>query len=81
MKDAIYFRGLIQVLDFITRGGDIRSLLVGKMASRHIPIVKELTHREVLAPPPLLPGYLKKTESQQRLAELSEGTQLVDLIS
>ena len=80
MKDAIYFRGLTNVLDFIAGGGDIRPLLVGKIATRHIPIVEELTHREILKPPPLMPGYLEKPACLERLADLASGKKLVDLV-
>ena len=32
-KDAVYLRGLISVLDYLSKGGDMESLLVGKIAA------------------------------------------------
>ena len=47
-KDAIYLRGLLQLLAHLARGGALEPLLVGKIALDHVPLVEELVLREVL---------------------------------
>ncbi len=52
-KDAVYLRGLVEVLKYIGGGGDIETLFVGKMGPEHVSIIRELQWREVLRPSPL----------------------------
>ena len=80
-KDAVYLRGLIAVLDYFKSGGDIEPLLIGKIARRHIPIIQELRHREVLRPPVLKPSYLRDPEAEKRLAALASGTTPIQLVN
>ena len=39
----------------------------------HIPIIRELTWRGVLAPPPLIPRYLHRPDSLARINKLRRG--------
>jgi uncharacterized protein (TIGR02421 family) len=73
-KDAVYLRGLVEILDYLGQGGDLDTLLVGKMAADHIPIVRELLLRGVLVEPPLRPRYLDEPTATQRLARLKQGS-------
>ena len=41
-KDAVYLRGLCQILKYLSDDGEFGPLLVGKIASDHISIVREL---------------------------------------
>ena len=43
-KDAVYLRGLVEVLNYFASGGDLEPLLVGKVASEHIGLIRELLH-------------------------------------
>jgi hypothetical protein len=79
-KDAVYLKGLIQVLDHIAKGRDLNPLYVGKIAVNHLPVVRELQHRQILRPAPVLPAFLASEEAQQRLAWLREGRTVADLI-
>lgn len=80
-KDASYLRGLVSVVAFLQRGGDLKSLLVGKIAFEHLALVQELRRREVLRPPPLTPRYLSDSVALERLRYLAEpGTTVVDLV-
>ncbi len=79
-KDAVYLRGLVQILDFLKTGEDLQPLLVGKIAADHIPLVRELIFREVLLPPPLCPRYLESPDAQERIKYLREGRTVLDLI-
>ena len=79
-KDAVYLRGLAEILEHLGGGGELEPLFVGKIAARHIPIVRELRWRNVLEDPPLLPRYLGAAESVERLAGLRKGATVLDLI-
>ncbi len=78
-KDAIYLRGLGQVLDYLASGGSTDDLLVGKVAIHHLPLVHELRLRGVIRPPRLRPRWLTDPTAQQRLLSLRNGTTVLDL--
>ena len=81
-KDAVYLRGLVAILSYIKKDGDLRPLLVGKMAVEHIPIIKELQYRKVLQAAPITPRYLQEPASLQRLEALrGSNMTVVDLVS
>ncbi|CAN5736387.1 flavohemoglobin expression-modulating QEGLA motif protein [soil metagenome] len=80
-KDAIYLRGLQQTLSYLKRGGDLRPLLVGKIALEQVPIVEELIRREVLVAPALVPRWLAAAGSEARLARAAAGLRVIDLSS
>jgi len=80
-KDAVYLGGLINVLDYVAHRGDLQPLFVGKIATRHIPIIQELRRRGVLQPPPLQPYYLSMPMAQERLSKLRhKHTSVFDLV-
>ncbi|WP_146530952.1 flavohemoglobin expression-modulating QEGLA motif protein [Novipirellula artificiosorum] len=81
-KDAVYLRGLVAILQYVSKGGDLAPLLVGKMAVKHIPIIKELQYRDVLKPVPITPRYMTNPDSVDRLERLRGGTGSVfDLVA
>lgn len=80
-KDAIYLQGLVEVLDYLRKGGDMEPLLVGKMAVDHVPIIRQLLLREVLRPAPLRPRWLDHPEAAARLATLRQGRTVLDLLA
>ncbi|MCL6261010.1 flavohemoglobin expression-modulating QEGLA motif protein [Aquiflexum sp. TKW24L] len=77
-KDSIYLKGLIQVLDFIQKGGDLSLLFGGKFALEHLPLIEELTHVRILKKP-MLPSYLDSEESKLRLERIKAGMSLDNL--
>jgi uncharacterized protein (TIGR02421 family) len=79
-KDAVYLLGLHQILEYVGQGGELEPLFVGKIAIAHIPIVRELTWRGVLAQPPMLPRYMNQPEPLARLGRLRKGVQVIDLL-
>ncbi|HVS03136.1 MAG TPA: tyrosine/phenylalanine carboxypeptidase domain-containing protein [Thermoanaerobaculia bacterium] len=79
-KDAIYLRGLMQLIAHLGRGGDFEMLLVGKIATRHIPVVRDLWYRNFFRPPPLRPRYLENEAARDRLAAVREGGDLLELL-
>ncbi|MBU0640203.1 MAG: flavohemoglobin expression-modulating QEGLA motif protein [Planctomycetes bacterium] len=80
-KDAVYLRGLCQMLEYLGSDGEFGPLLVGKIASDHIPIVRELQWRKVLRNPPLSPRYLEMPAARSRLQEVRKGMTVLDLIN
>ncbi len=59
-KDAVYLKGLLNVIEYIKQGKDIAQLLVGKIRQDYLPIIEELMHRQLLKPSPLRPKFLEK---------------------
>jgi uncharacterized protein (TIGR02421 family) len=79
-KDIIYLRGLIKLMDYIKKGGELAPLFVGKISQKHVPLMEELHHRNILQPMPLLPRYLQEKQAQNRLKWLQEGITVDQLI-
>lgn len=59
-KDAVYLKGLLNVIEYIKQGNDIGKLLVGKIRQDYLPIIEELMHRKLLKPSPLRPKFLER---------------------
>ena len=78
-KDAVYLRGLGEVLDYLGKGGALAPLFVGKIAADHVALVRELQWRRVLIPAPLQPRYLDLPENQTRLARARSGVSVLEL--
>jgi uncharacterized protein (TIGR02421 family) len=79
-KDAVYLRGLVKILNYIGNGGTLEPLLVGKISTWHIPIIKELESRKILKPAPLRPRYLESEDANNKLKSLREGVSVLNLI-
>ena len=81
-KDAVYLRGLADILKYVQKGGDLSPLLVGKMAVDHIPVIRELQHRNVLKPSPIVPRYMQDEVALKRLERLNGSSgSVVDLVT
>ena len=79
-KDAIYLRGLVNLLNYLGKGKDFEPLFLGKLAQEHLPLVKELQWRQIVNPPTLLPRYFHQPETRERLERLRNGVSVTDLI-
>ena len=79
-KDAVYLRGLVEVLEYFAKGGQLEPLLVGKIAREHIGLIRELLHRKVIRPPALQPRYLQLPGVAERLERLAHGMTVLDLV-
>jgi len=79
-KDAVYLKGLVRLLEYLKRGGKIETLFVGKIHSKHVPLVNELTWRKVLVPPPVQPHYMAREEAAGKLEGLRNGLSVLDLV-
>jgi uncharacterized protein (TIGR02421 family) len=79
-KDAVYLKGLVDVLAYLKRGGTLEPLFVGKITTNDMPLIRELNWRQVLHPPPLKPRFLENGQSAKKLARLRSGLTVLDLI-
>jgi uncharacterized protein (TIGR02421 family) len=79
-KDAVYLRGLLQILRYLREGGELEPLYVGKVASAHLPLIFELREREILKPPALRPRYLEGDDAKRKLERLRSGMKLLELL-
>jgi uncharacterized protein (TIGR02421 family) len=80
VKDAVYLRGLSDVLEHLGRGGDPVVLTSGKVALEHVPVLIELQRREVLRAPELSPRYLEDARAQARLQRCRNGLSVRELV-
>lgn len=72
-RDIIYLRGLVGLVEHLRDGGELEPMYVGKLAARHLDVVRELRERGVLGPTPLLPRFLDDEAARGRLRVLREG--------
>jgi uncharacterized protein (TIGR02421 family) len=79
-KDAIYLRGLIELVAHLTAGGNLDVLWLGKMGLADAPLVEQLMSRGLLHEPVLRPRYLDDPAAQARLRQAGAVASLVDLI-
>jgi uncharacterized protein (TIGR02421 family) len=69
-KDAIYLRGLQDLVDHLSAGNELDCLWQGKLSLADLPLAKELTERGVLAPPTLLPYFLSDEKARERISRV-----------
>jgi len=80
LKDMVYLRGLMRLLEYLGGGGAFEPLLLGKFGADHLPIIRELQWRKVLSAPSLKPRYLDNPEVTARLEIVCQGITLQDLV-
>jgi uncharacterized protein (TIGR02421 family) len=78
-KDAIYLRGLRDLLSYLREGHDLEPLYVGKISLEHVPLVQELRRREIVGPPALLPQFWDDGRHRRRL-ERCRQLSLIELL-
>lgn len=79
-KDAVYLRGLRELVDHLAAGHDLEVLWLGKLPLTAAPLVAELHRRGVLVDPLLRPRFLADPAASARLASLPQRRSLADLI-
>jgi uncharacterized protein (TIGR02421 family) len=80
-KDAVYLRGLLQILKYLRGGGELEPLYVGKIAAAHLPLLAELRLRKIIKPPALRPRYLENPAAQKKLDRLRGDINVLDLLN
>jgi uncharacterized protein (TIGR02421 family) len=78
-KDAIYLRGLGNLLRHLGQGGSLEGLLVGKLALECLGLVSRLLEQGLLEAPPLEPRWLSVPGAAERLERLGTGMGLREL--
>lgn len=78
-KDAVYLRGLEQLLQFLQEGGNITTLYMGKFDLKHVNFIEELLHRTVLKKP-VLPSFLENDHVKKKLEKIYQGMSPLDLL-
>lgn len=79
-KDAVYLAGLIDLMDYIKKGGALEHLYTGKFNITHIDLIEELLYRKVLVKAEL-PRFLERKSVQKRLKKLRKGMDITDLVN
>jgi uncharacterized protein (TIGR02421 family) len=79
-KDAVYLRGLHDLVNHLGAGGMLDPLWLGKMPLTAVPLVEELHRRGVLSDPLLIPRYLDEPVARARLAGIHQVDSLAALI-
>lgn len=80
-KDAIYLRGLMDVLALLEMGGSLEPFWFGKVARSHLPVMAELDARGMLRPPPVKPEFLDRPDALARIERARQGLSLDQLIA
>lgn len=78
-KDAVYLRGLVEILDYLGGGGELAPLFTGKLAVQHVPVIRELMYREILKSPPVIPRYMSHSSAAANLETVQKGITVLDL--
>jgi uncharacterized protein (TIGR02421 family) len=66
-KDFVYLRGLCDVIEYVRSGDSLERLYTGKVALRHLDIVRELVERGMVAAPRVLPMILAEPSAGDHL--------------
>jgi uncharacterized protein (TIGR02421 family) len=80
-KDAVYLRGLLEILAHLRGGGDLEPFWLGKIAARHFAVMQELSLRGLAKAPRLTPQFMSAKGADDRLARLRAGLSPLDLIA
>ena len=80
-KDAIYLRGLFEVLDHLEKGGSLDPFWMGKISASHFSVMQELNARGLLKAPQVRPAFLSHAGAERRLERARHGLSPIDLIA
>ena len=79
-KDAIYLRGLLEVLNHLRNGGTLDPFWMGKIAASHFVVMQELNARGLLRLPEIRPAFLSHPGAAKRLEKARAGLLPVEMI-
>jgi len=80
-KDAIYLRGLLDLVDHVRGGNTLDLFLLGKFSLADLPLVQDLESRRILRPPRIEAHWLTDPDNLANLQELSELTDSAQLVN
>jgi hypothetical protein len=75
-KDAIYLRGLQDLVEHLAGGHDLENLWQGKMSLVDLPLASMLTDQGILRPPVILPNFLDDSTARKRLKKVASNAGL-----
>ncbi|MCY7402056.1 MAG: DUF1704 domain-containing protein [Nocardioides sp.] len=79
-KDAIYLRGLVDLLAHVRGGGDLDLMWRGKFSLGDLPLVAQLDDKGVLVPARIIPRYLNDPGAWQRINAAAATDELHQLL-
>jgi uncharacterized protein (TIGR02421 family) len=79
-KDAIYLRGLLDLLRHLKAGGALDPFWMGKISAAHFRVMQELSLRGLLKAPVIRPAFLTHPQAQARLDKARAGLNPLDMI-
>ncbi|MEN3971884.1 tyrosine/phenylalanine carboxypeptidase domain-containing protein [Sphingomicrobium sp. XHP0235] len=77
-KDALYLKGLVELVAYLHHGGDYELLFLGKFSLKQLPTLERLVDRGLINRPDLLPTYLDDDKALERL-QFVRTADIVDL--
>ena len=80
-KDAVYLRGVLDLVDHVQRGNGLDLFLLGKFSLADLPLVQDLESRRILRPPRIEARWLTDPENLDNLRGLSELTDSAQLVN
>jgi uncharacterized protein (TIGR02421 family) len=80
-KDAIYLRGLLEVLEHLGNGRSLDPFWMGKIAPSHFDVIQELKLRRLLKAPEIKPAFLSHPQAAQRLEKARLGLSPVEMLA
>jgi uncharacterized protein (TIGR02421 family) len=80
MKDAIYLRGLLDLLEHVRDGGSLELFHLGKFSLQDLPLIEDLHRRGLTEPPSLTPRYLADPLAVERIREAAAADDLTALV-
>lgn len=79
-KDAIYLRGLLELLDHLKRDGTLAPFWMGKIAASHFSVMEELASRGLLRGVSVEPLFLGTSTGKERLERARRGLKPVEMV-
>lgn len=79
-KDAIYLRGLLELLSHLKSGGALDPFWMGKISASHFRVMQELNLRGLLKAPVIRPAFLTHPQAQARLDKARAGLNPLNMI-
>ncbi len=80
-KDAVYLKGLIQVIRYLKEGNPLEPLLIGKIQQNYLSVIEELIARKILNPVQIKPRYLTEQTALNRLDAIKKTEKITDLVN
>jgi len=79
-KDAIYLRGLGQVMALLAQGRDLTPFWCGKIGHGHLQVIEELFQRGLLRLPRVVPEFLSRPAAIANIARIRTARSFADLL-